>query len=355
MKKTPFKCIITFAFALTLCVQGWSDESDSSEVLNAFVAHIETLKSIEADVKAEALEAVDSLREDAYTHADAITEGLMKLYPHYAKAVAATQGDDAPEAIALLESYQQSEDKFLAADASFYAARTMLNSEQFESALPLLDALTGDLNEFTVHAGNSQYFTAVAQANLLQNREAVDSFSKFLQQNPDAPERMRVAAWRQIQLISQIRDGQLEDVHQRMDFSRRRLEQVKTGEPTQVQQRKIVDMLAKLIKEQEKKECSSCNSKKNCKGNKEGQAKKPGKKSDQKTAGKSQSGGSSSNPNGTARRSYSDGPASPWSKLRERSRDPAYSAIKDQMPAKYREIVERYTEKAQGTESDGAE
>jgi len=51
-----------------------------------------------------------------------------------------------------------------------------------------------------------------------------------------------------------------------------------------------------------------------------------------------------------AQRVYNDGPASPWSKLRDRSRDPAYSAIKDQLPAKYREIVERYTEKAQGSQ-----
>jgi hypothetical protein len=45
-----------------------------------------------------------------------------------------------------------------------------------------------------------------------------------------------------------------------MDYSRRRLELVETDEVTQDEQDKIVSMLTKLIKEEEKKECSS-----NCK------------------------------------------------------------------------------------------
>jgi hypothetical protein len=47
-------------------------------------------------------------------------------------------------------------------------------------------------------------------------------------------------------------------------------------------------------------------------------------------------------------KSYDDSPASPWSRLRDRSRDPANNALKEKLPARYRDIVEKYTEKANG-------
>ena len=37
-----------------------------------------------------------------------------------------------------------------------------------------------------------------------------------------------------------------------------------------------------------------------------------------------------------------------WSRLRDRSRDPANTAVKEKLPARYRDIVERYMEAANG-------
>ena len=47
-------------------------------------------------------------------------------------------------------------------------------------------------------------------------------------------------------------------------------------------------------------------------------------------------------------KNYDDSPASPWSRLRDRSRDPANNAVKEKLPARYRDIVERYMEAANG-------
>ena len=193
----------------------------------------------------------------------------------------------------------------------------------------------------TLHSGNALYFLAVAQANLLQNKQAIATFSKFIENNPSAPERLRVAAFRQKEMLAAIEDGSLSDVFQRMDFSRRRLENEKTGDVTQDQQDKIVQLLQKLIKEQEKKECSSCCSSTNQQqeGQKpqDGQAQNPGQ-------GKSNKGGTSNQQDGQAHRTYDNGPPSPWSRLRDRSRDPANQAIKEKLPARYRPAVEKYNE-----------
>lgn len=109
-------------------------------------------------------------------------------------------------------------------------------------------------------------------------------------------------------------------------------------------------MLNKLIKEEEKKEASSsASSSKKPKPKDQGQKDKQAQKPKSPKPSKSQQGGSSSNPNGQAVvKTYDDSPASPWSRLRDRSRDPANNAVKEKLPARYRDIVERYMEAANG-------
>jgi len=101
--------------------------------------------------------------------------------------------------------------------------------------------------------------------------------------------------------------------------------------------------LTKMIKEEEKKEAASSSKKSGTgKAGKEASGQKPGSKAESKSEGKGQSGGQSSNPNGKVVREYSDAPASPWSRLRNRLRDPANNAVKEKLPARYRDIVEKY-------------
>jgi hypothetical protein len=146
----------------------------------------------------------------------------------------------------------------------------------------------------------------------------------------------------------------MDDIYQRMDFSRRRLEITEPGERTQEEQDNIVKMLKKLISEQEKKEASS--SKGKGKSESESQQQQQQAQNQPKDQSESQSGGNSSNPNGKfVEKSYDTGNASPWSRLRDRSRDPANTAIKDKLPARYREIVERYYDAVNGNESGGGE
>ena len=104
--------------------------------------------------------------------------------------------------------------------------------------------------------------------------------------------------------------------------------------------------------EQEKKEVS--NSKSNSKNTKQQQQQEQQQQQQQASKpkpNKSQKGGSSSNANGkVVQKSYDGSPASPWSRLRDRSRDPANNAIKEKLPARYRDIVERYYEAANGND-----
>ncbi len=339
---------INLALALGVLWGGFAFGNDDRQaVVESFEKHVASLQQVEPQRIDSAQQKIRELKTDSF--ADAITESLMVIYPEYAAAIEVSEGDDLVAAVAALANLAQADDPFLAADASFYLARMLMNDERYEEALPVLSHLRGPLSESSVHGTTVDYFIGVAYAGMLKNDLAVQSFKKFLDESPDAPERLRVSAWRQVQQLMSIKEGQMTDVHQRMDFSRRRLRLAESGEKTQEEQEKIVKMLTMLIKEQEKKECSSCNSNKpNTKKQQQQQPKQQQAKQKPKQ-NKSQQGGTSNNPNGeVVDKSYDSSPASPWSRLRDRSRDPANNAIKDKLPARYRDIVEKYYEKANG-------
>ena len=341
------KFLAAAMLSMFLCMPSMASDTD---VVNSFRDHVKSL-DVKAAQKSSAEKRIDAFADES--PGDAITEGLIAIYPQYGTAIDSSEGSEVDKATKLLTPLTESDDKFLAADASFFLARMLMNNEQFESALPLLGNLKKDFSDHTLHTGTSDYFMGVAHVGLLENKKAIDSFVSFLESNPDAPERMRVSAWRQVQRLQKIQEGKLDDVHQRMEYSRRRLGLKKTDDPTQVEQEKVVTMLTKLIKEAEKKECSgSC---KNCNKpgeNKPSEGQKPQQAKNKPQQKKSQSGKNAKASDGKAVvKTYEDTPASPWSRLRDRSRDPANNAIKEKLPAKYRDIVEKYMEKANGEPS----
>ena len=349
IKMALFVLFVQAIFALTaaeVLSANPNTPNRDQQLMQSFLTHVDSLESI-ADRRDEVKETIAQY-DDSIT--DAVTEGLIQIYPEYANAVDSSDADEVAKAVKLLTPLTKAEDKFLAADATFFLARTLMNSEQYEQAIVHLEKLSGELGDFSAHRGPSLYFMGLAQTGLLKKDDAMKSFTQFLTESSDSPERMRVSAWRQLQELQAVEDGKLEDIYRRMDYSRRRLELAKTDQSTQTQQDKIVDMLSKLIKEEEKKEASSksSSSKKDQKKNQNKQDQQAQKPKSPKPS-KSQQGGSSSNPNSEAVvKTYDDSPASPWSRLRDRSRDPANSAVKEKLPARYRDIVERYMEAANG-------
>jgi len=344
---------IVFAGLVFFCQTALADRH-GEDVLSKFTKTLDGRK-----LSAEVENQIESVLSDNKESPDtAITESLIAIYPAFGQAVDDADFEDLATAVAALTPLTNHEDRFLAADASFYLARTLMNGERYEDAVPLLEKLVGELGEHSVHRGVAQYYLGVAQAGLLNNEAALRWFAKFLESNPGAAERLVENAGNQIMEIAQFQKGKLSDVRQRMDFSRRRLQLTETDDETQSQQQKIVTMLGKLIKEEEKKEHSQKQSgkpkdkknKKQGKENSDNNQKQQGKQQGKPNQSESQSGNSSSQPNGVAQvKTYDGSPASPpWSRLRDRNRDPANNAFKDKLPARYRALVEKYNAKADG-------
>jgi tetratricopeptide (TPR) repeat protein len=312
------------------------------QVLDGFAAAVQQSSTASAEQKRAVSELVKQLRDMPEDRSSAITESLRLLYPEFKQALTALGEDDLGAAIVGLSKLREASDPYLAADASYFLARAYVLDERFEEVLPLLADLEGKWATNTASGGDVLFLRGVAEIALLRHSEATDTLQKFLTDYPDAPERMRVGAFRQLEQLKSFREGTLSDVHLRMDFSRRKLALADTGTETRQQQDKIIDVLAKLIKEAEEQEC-------NCRGGGNGKTQKQGRPGESQSQAKgegSQSGTTGGGSKGidadALKRLHRGGPQSPWSKLRDKDRDPVYSAIKEKFPARYQRLIEQY-------------
>lgn len=339
-----FRALAVSAASSALLLLGgvaWAADAAPSKVLDEFTASLQKREGAKEQIE-KALAAVETMKEDGYSRASAITAALRELYPDYQAALAALGEENLEEAMNGLRKLSASDDPYLAADATFYLARANMLTERYEDALPLLSDISAKWAGKTLHGPEAMFLSGVSQARLLNRKEAIALLTKYLSENPDAPERMKIGAWRQLEQLKLVKDETISDVFERMDFSRRKLALEDSGKRTQEEQKKIVDVLAKLIKEAEEKECD-------CKGSGkgQGQGKGQGEGEGEGAAGKGQGQGKSGGGNPQAvddplKRMHRDGPQSPWSKVRDRERDPAYSAIKTKFPARYEKLIEQY-------------
>ncbi len=328
-------------------------ENLADKVLDDFVAAVKENKDAKPDAITKAVEIVTALRAEPDARAVAITEGLRELYPDFRDALGTLGEENLNAAITALGKLRDAADPYLAAESSYYLARAYLLEERFEDALPILEDAGKKWAGKTTRDGEALFLRGVAYGQLLQHKEATECLTKFLNDYPEAPERMRVGAFRQLEVLKLYQEGTLTDVQLRMDFSRRKLSLEDTGKTTREHQDKIIDILAKLIKEAEEKEC-------NCKGG--GSGKKPGEKQGQGSEGEGQGqgqgqggstgGNSKGTDSDTVKRLHRGGPQSPWSHLRDRERDPVFNAIKEKYPARYQQLIEQYY-KSFSDESEG--
>ena len=335
-----------------LLVGGWGGISPSlciaapaGKVLDRFLENVKADAELPAEKRDKAAELAASLRDEPEGASIAITEALCELYPEYRTALTSLAEENVPAAVTALSQLKDQPNEFLQADAAYFLARAYVLDEQFEHSLPLLERLLSEQADQSARQGEALFLKGIAETQLLKHQEAVASLERFLKEHTDAPERMRVGAFRQFEQLKQFQEGTLSDVHLRMEFSRRRLALEDPGKDTREQQEKIVEILARLIKEAEERECA-------CRGggSGSGQKKSQGKGSEGEGQAQGEGSGQDGNSGGgskgvdseSVKRLHRGGPQSPWSHLRDKERDPVFNAIKEKFPGRYQQLIEQY-------------
>lgn len=217
---------------------------------------------------------------------------------------------------------------FLIQDDSYWKGMELTDEEKYEQALPIFKSYSG-----TEFKGNSLYMQAFCLSQLLKKDQAKILFEKYLKEYPDGPERLKIGAARWIQVLQQ-KPKPLTPVQEKMEYAARQLRLGNTGDIVKIQQKEIIDNLNKMIQLSEDEESKSKASKKI-----EQQGQEPNKPEEGQG---SNQGSGSKNPDGKAIKRKFDGSRSDWSKLRDRERDPAFNALKEKFPARYKELIEKY-------------
>jgi tetratricopeptide (TPR) repeat protein len=336
--KSILKSLVCGLVVACLSPVAVADEAKEGQIIDAFLKSVREDKAFSQQQIDAAVAVVEELRKDEFGRYEAITVGLSELFPEYKAALVQLAQEEPAAALVALQRLSASDQPFLAADASYYLSRAHILEDRFDEALPLLEQVSAKMADKTVLMGEVVYLLGVCESRLLKREAAVATFERFLKEFPAAPERMKIGALRQLEQLKQFKPETIADVFERMDFARRRLSREDTGTPTQEQQEKVVDILAKLIKEAEEKEC-------NCAGGGQGEGQQQAGGQGGGGEGEGQGGdGSGSNDKslGPVVKKIYRGPQSPWSQLRDKSRDPAYSALKEKFPARYEKLIEQY-------------
>ncbi|MEX0586570.1 MAG: tetratricopeptide repeat protein [Pirellulales bacterium] len=223
-------------------------------VLDSFLKSVSEDKSLDEAKRRAVLTLVEAQRADADRRVTAITDALAAVNDDFRGALAALAAEDVKTAIGALEKLVAAKDEYLAAEAAYFLARALVIEERCEDALPLLEKLTKKMADQSMYSGDAQFLLGVCHLQLLDRRQAISALEKFLKDYPDAPERLRVGAYRQVEELKGMREGSLVDVHDRMGFSRRKLQLEDSGQKTRSEQDKIIAMLDVLIKEAEDRE-----------------------------------------------------------------------------------------------------
>jgi TolA-binding protein len=227
------------------------------QVVEGFLKSLADRKDLDEAKRSEIAKLVKSLASDPERRGSAITEALSAVHPEFSAALAALANEDIAKAVPILHKLTESSDDFLKAEAAYFLARAYAMEEKCEEALPLLKELTGKLADKTLYGGDALFLLGSCHTQLLNRSEAMAALARFLTQYPDAPERLRIGAFRQLEELKAMKGGSLVDVEDRMVFSRRKLALEDAGDRTRLEQGRIVAMLDKLIKEAEDRESGS--------------------------------------------------------------------------------------------------
>ena len=223
------------------------------QIIDGFLAACSDNEELNEQQKKKVIDLISTLRKDESATNTAITEALRELHPDFAAALKALSDKDTGDVISRLSSLSAAEGPYLAAESSLLLAQAFMLDDDFEKALPLLEKVIEKHSEHCLRVGEARFLRGICELQTLKRLEAMASFGEFLERHPNAPARMLAVARQNLELLEQMELGSINDIHDQMEFSRRRLTLEDSGAKTQEVQDNVVAMLTSLIEEIEKK------------------------------------------------------------------------------------------------------
>ena len=234
MKKSVIFLIIQFL--IIGCLNADNDNYSKIKVIEKFIEKF-----------AAENENLSDLLLKSEIESNSLTAPLRRVYPDFAEALKAAS-DEPLDGIDQLLKLSNSDNDFLASEASYYLARLLIGEGRYEESLPHLKKIRDQWRNETLRFGEVLYYQGLSYSNMLQRTAASDSLHDFVENHPNESPRLLGAALDIIASLERVNRGSIDDVASHMEFSRRKLGLKDVGENTQVAQFKIIEMLDELIK-----------------------------------------------------------------------------------------------------------
>jgi len=333
----------TFGILVALCASAlFAEPPNDDEIVRAFVEASDKRTDLTDEQKTRLKAAVTKARESADSRDSALIAGLEVIAPDLRKAIDGLASDDPAAARQTLEVFTEELNVYLAAAATDLLGRHLADRGRAVDALPLLLNATEKYSAQLLALDRTLLARARVEAKLLKRDDATTTLRRVLRDAASLSAERKQEIEQQIAELEAIEPGSLDDVRDRMKFSRGQLAEAETGEPVRAEQKQIVAMLDKLIEDAEQRESQGQGKGKGKKSGK-GQGQGAGSGKPGSGAGEGPGKGSDDPTQGPAVRKLTrGGPQSPWGQLRDKERDPAFSAIKEKLPARYQQLIEQY-------------
>lgn len=276
-----------------------------------------------------------------------LTQGLALFSERFRAGLDAYDGDRYGACAELMADMRNVQNPFLAVHGGAYEIKALVASERMLEAGKRIEALLAPhpdglrkLDTFSYLGPEISFLRGACLLADLRHREATEAFRAFLDRYPNASQRLSLAARQMLAEIDTYQPGQIDEVVDLMSFSQRRLTQGDSGQIVRTRQDRVVEILEQLIEEAEQQESQSSSS-----------------SSSGSSGGSDSQGGNSPStpmqdsmlPGGQAQRGElgerrKANPAEVWGTMPPAQRKRVLQALKDNFPARYRQLVEQYYE-----------
>jgi hypothetical protein len=201
--------------------------------------------------------------------------------------------------------------------------RSLVQGLYFDEALEQIDELTID---DVLDRPSLLFYQGVAHHRLLHKERGTEALAQLLENKDVIPRRYAVLAALMRADLAQIKDGSLDDISRRMQDVERRLGLGRANQRVRDIEDKVIDMLDKLIKEEEAKQSQS-------------QAAAAGGAQSSRPMQDSMPAGGKG-PGQVTKKAI--GRTAGWGELPPKQREEAMQEIGRDFPAHYREVIEEY-------------
>ncbi|MBL8878745.1 MAG: hypothetical protein JNG88_06450 [Phycisphaerales bacterium] len=334
--------MLTACLCIAQCALARSAPPRIDEMNRAF------LESVKASRGANSKEAelLQRSLNDEYSASAAdsfIPDALAIIYPAFRAGIEAFDKGDFATAQRAFEPLAKNADAYVSANAMYYYARSLVErglTEEAEEALALIAPDAASL-EKTPYAAHLLFLKGYSQGSNLRFSESIASLKTMIAAYPHAPEAITVGARQLLVEMERREDESLDEVSHLMDYASRRLTVNDAGDRVRERQDKAVELLDRLIEEEQKKEgdCKGGGGK-GSKGGKSGKKKGPARLPQSPAEESAAPEGSADV--GELHNAPRADPEQSWGNLPPSEREKILQSLRERFPSRYRHLVEQY-------------